>query len=173
MGERQVKNIAEALTVYEVRLDNKALALVTPIVPKPPTSYARRGRLAATAAALLLGLIGTVLWLWQPWTAFSPGPPVERFAYPLPDKPSIAVLPFINTSRDAEQDHLAEGLTDGLITELSKVSGMFVIARHSVFALGNGIGSIQRVAKEFGVHFVLEGTLQRAELRLRIQRQFD
>jgi adenylate cyclase len=169
IGERQVKNIAEAVTVYAVRLDDKALALVTPIVlPKTPTRHAWRVALAATAAVLLLALTGTILWLWPPWTTFSSGPSVERFAYPLPDKPSIAVLPFINTSRDAEQDHLAEGLTDGLITELSKVSGMFVIARHSVFALEKRVGSIQRVAKELGVHFVLEGTLQRAESRLRI-----
>ena len=93
---------------------------------------------------------------------------VERFAYPLPDKPSIAVLPFINVSGDSEQDHLAEGLTDDLITELSKVSGLFVIARHSVFALKDTAGNIQEVAAELGVHFVLEGTLQRAESRLRI-----
>ena len=78
------------------------------------------------------------------------------------------MLPFINVSSDAEQDHLAEGLTDDLITELSKVSGLFVIARHSVFALEDTAGNIQDVAAELGVHFVLEGTLQRAESRLRI-----
>ena len=78
------------------------------------------------------------------------------------------MLPFINVSSDAEQDHLAEGLTDDLITELSKVSGLFVIARHSVFALEGKAGNIQDVAAELGVHFVLEGTLQRAESRLRI-----
>jgi adenylate cyclase len=168
LGEKQVKNIVEAVTVYRVRLDEKALALVTPIVRKTTTAHGGRGKLAATATALLLGLMGATLWLWQPWTHLSPRTTVERFAYPLPDKPSIAVLPFINTSKDAEQDHLAEGLTDGLITELSKVSGVFVIARHSVFALENKVGNIQKVAAELGVHFVLEGTLQRAESRLRI-----
>jgi adenylate cyclase len=91
-----------------------------------------------------------------------------RFAYPLPDKPSVAVLPFINVSGDVEHDHLAEGLTDDLITELSKVSGLFVIARHSVFAVRDDGGKIQDVAAELGVHYVLEGTLQRAGSRLRI-----
>ena len=85
---------------------------------------------------------------------------VERFAYPLPDKPSIAVLPFINVSGDVEHDHLAEGLTDDLITELSKVSSLFVIARHSVFALQDTAKKIQDVAAELGVHYVLEGTLR-------------
>ena len=108
-----------------------------------------------------------LLW-WRPWISGQPPAAIERFAYPLPDKPSIAVLPFINVSSDPKQDHLAEGLTDDLITELSKVSGLFVIARHSVFALEDTAGNIQEVAAELGVHFVLEGTLQRAESRLRI-----
>ncbi len=122
---------------------------------------------AAAAVVLLLLFAGTALW-WRPWMSGQPPTAVERFAYPLPDKPSIAVLPFINVSSDTEQDHLAEGLTDDLITELSKVSGLFVIARHSVFALEDKAGNIQDVAAELGVHFVLEGTLQRAESRLRI-----
>ena len=167
LGERRVKNIAEAVTVYRVRLDEKALALVTPIVRKTPAARAGRGKLAAVAATLVLGL-GATLWLWQPWTHLLPPTAVERFAYPLPDKPSIAVLPFINISGNSEQDHLAEGLTDDLITELSKVSGLFVIARHSVFALKETAGNIPEVAAELGVHFVLEGSLQRAESRLRI-----
>lgn len=167
LGEKQVKNIADAVTVYRVRLDDKAFALVTPVIRKPPAAAAGTSRLAAAAALiLLLGLGGAALWWWQPWAPLPAA--VERFAYPLPDKPSIAVLPFINVSSDAEQDHLAEGLTDDLITELSKVSGLFVIARHSVFALEGKAGNIQDVAAELGVHFVLEGTLQRAESRLRI-----
>ena len=80
----------------------------------------------------------------------------------------MAVLPFINVSGDTEHDHLAAGLTDDLITELSKVSGLFVIARHSVFAIQDTAGKIQDVAAELGVHYVLEGTLQRADSRLRI-----
>ena len=168
LGEKQVKNIAEPVSVYRVRLDEKALALATPIVRKTPAAHAGRYSLAAAAAVLLLGLSGTALLWWQPWTPVPPQTAVERFAYPLPDKPSIAVLPFINVSSDQEQDHLAEGLTDDLITELSKVSGLFVIARHSVFALKGTAGNIQEVAAELGVHFVLEGTLQRAKSRLRI-----
>jgi adenylate cyclase len=167
LGKRHVKNIADAVTVYRVRLDEKALALVTPIVRTIRTARAGRGKLTAVLTILVLGL-GATLWLWQPWTHLLPRTAVERFAYPLPDKPSIAVLPFINVSGNSEQDHLAEGLTGDLITELSKVSGLFVIARHSVFALKDTAGNIPEVAAELGVHFVLEGSLQRAKSRLRI-----
>lgn len=168
LGEKQVKNIAEPVTVYKIRLDEKATALATPIAPKKPVVPASRRKLAAVAAIPLLCLAGAALWWWQPWTGARAPTAVEGFAYPLPDKPSIAVLPFINVSNNPEHDHLAEGLTDDLITELSKISGLFVIARHSVFALSDTIGKIQEVAAELGVHFVLEGTLQRAGSRLRI-----
>ena len=166
LGEKMFKNIAEPVAVYRVRLDEKASALATSIVRPSVARVGRRGLIAAVAALLLM-LAGAALW-WQPWTLGHAPAPVERFAYPLPDKPSIAVLPFINVSSDPKQDHLAEGLTDDLITELSKVSGLFVIARHSVFALEDKVGSIQQVAQQLGVHFVLEGTLQRADSRLRI-----
>jgi adenylate cyclase len=121
------------------------------------------------AAILMVGLLGAGLTVWfQPWSLMQSGQAPTRFAYPLPDKPSVAVLPFINVSDAAEHDHLAEGLTDDLITELSKVSGLFVIARHSVFAIRTATASIQDIASELGVQYVLEGTLQREGSRLRI-----
>ena len=167
LGERQVKNIADPVTVYRILLDEKAAALVTPLVPVPVAKPPRRRLWAAAAAALVTLFAASALW-WQPWTTAEPPAPTQRFAYPLPDRPSIAVLPFIDVGSDAGKDHLAEGLTDDLITELSKVSGLFVIARHSVFALRDKVGNIRDVAAELGVHFVLEGTLQRTESRLRI-----
>jgi len=165
-GERQVKNIAEPVSIYRIRLDEKAAALGPPAVEAPTARTGRKLTIAAVAVPLLI-FGGTTLW-WQPWTSLRPSQTVERFAYPLPDRPSIAVLPFINVSSDPEQDHLAKGLTDDLITELSKVSGLFVIARHSVFNLEDMVGNSQKVAAELGVHFVVEGTLQRAGSRLRI-----
>ncbi|PSH67863.1 adenylate cyclase [Phyllobacterium brassicacearum] len=161
LGEQKVKSIAEPIRVYRVLLDPSAAGTTTGV-----PGNLRRWRIPAVAAAVALLLAGAALW-WQPWTLLWPTP-VERFAYPLPDKPSVAVLPFINVTGNTEQDHLAEGLTDDLITELSKVSGLFVIARHSVFAIRDSSGKIQDVAAELGVHYVLEGTLQRADTRLRI-----
>ena len=164
LGEKQVKNIAEPVSVYRVILDERAAVLATPVV-QPTAAQRRRGRLAVAAAMVLL-LAGGTLW-WQPWQPVS-GPEAQRFAYPLPDKPSIAVLPFINVSGEIEQDHFAAGLTDDLITELSKVSGLFVIARHSVFAIQDTAAKIQDVAAELGVRYVLEGSLRRAGPRIRI-----
>lgn len=162
LGEQKVKSIDEPVRVYRVVLGPAAANRMI-----KARRYLGRWRIAAVAAvATILVLAGAVAW-WQPWRSEAPTL-VERFAYPLPDKPSVAVLPFINVSGDMEHDHLAEGLTDDLITELSKVSGLFVIARHSVFAVRDDGGKIQDVAAELGVHYVLEGTLQRAGSRLRI-----
>jgi adenylate cyclase len=171
VGERRLKNIAEPLSVHRVKLDEKALLLVTPIVArKPEARLPRRVLAAAIAGALLLVLCaGAAVWLLQPWAHAPPSPPAaERFAHPLPDKPSIAVLPFVNVSGDADRDRLAEGLTDDLITDLSKVSDLFVIARHSVFALGDTAGKVQEVAAELGVNFVLQGMLQKDGARLKV-----
>ncbi|MDC9809207.1 adenylate/guanylate cyclase domain-containing protein [Rhizobium binxianense] len=163
LGEQRLKGITEPVRVYRVLLDPIAAGKTLRTRRRLPM----QPLVAGIAAAVILALAGAALW-WQPWTpAKSPGLG-EGFAYPLPDRPSVAVLPFINVSGDTEHDHLAEGLTDDLITELSKVSGLFVIARHSVFALQGSVGKIQDVAAELGVHYVLEGTLQRAGPRLRI-----
>src|SRR6266404_4422110 len=81
---------------------------------------------------------------------------------PLPGKPSIAVLPFTNMSAEGEQDFFADGLTEDLITELSKAPGLFVIARHSSFAFKNSLIDVRRVAQELGVRYILEGSARRA-----------
>jgi TolB-like protein len=90
---------------------------------------------------------------------------------PLPIKPSIAVLPFNSLSTDPEQEFFADGLTEDLITELSKAPGLFVIARHSCFAFKNKPVDIRRVARELGVRYVLEGSARRAASRIRINAQ--
>ncbi|MGO7088670.1 adenylate cyclase [Rhizobium leguminosarum] len=163
LGEQRLKSITEPIRVYRVLLDPTAAGKTLTNRRRLP----RRRLFAGIAAAVVLAVAGAALW-WQPWMPEKPPGPGERFAYPLPDRPSVAVLPFINVSGDTEHDHLAEGLTDDLITELSKVSGLFVIARHSVFAIQDSVGKIQDVAAELGVQYVLEGTLQRAGPRLRI-----
>ena len=168
VAERRVKNISEPLTIYRIQLDTKAEQLATPVsstAPAPAGTIHKKH--AVAASVLLLAVAGAAVWS-QPWKLIWPTTQLERFAYPLPDRPSVAVLPFINVSGDPEHDHLAEGLTDDLITELSKVSGLFVIARHSVLAVSNTADKIQDVAAELGVHYILEGTLQRADSRLRI-----
>ncbi len=92
-------------------------------------------------------------------------------AYVLPDKPSLAVLPFDNLSGEPEQEYFSDGITDDLITDLSKISGLFVIARNSAFAYKGKPVKIRQVAEELGVRYVLEGSVRKAEKRVRINAQ--
>jgi TolB-like protein/Tfp pilus assembly protein PilF len=92
-------------------------------------------------------------------------------AFPLPEKPSIAVLPFTNLSDDPSQEYFADGLTDDLITDLSKISGLFVIARNTVFTYKGRAVDIREVARKLGVRYVLEGSVRRAGDRIRINAQ--
>jgi len=90
---------------------------------------------------------------------------------PLPERPSIAVLPFVNMSDDPEQEYFSDGITEDIITDLSKVSGIFVIARNSSFSYKGKQVKVQHIAKDLGVRYVLEGSVRRAANRLRITAQ--
>lgn len=94
-----------------------------------------------------------------------PAPP------PVPSKPSIAVLPFANMSSDIEQEFFSDGITEDLITDLSKVSGLFVIARNSSFAYKGRSVKVQDIGRDLGVRFVLEGSIRKAGNRVRITAQ--
>jgi adenylate cyclase len=166
-GEHRVKNIPEPVVVYRV-LTEPGLAARTLGLKHAGT---RRWRWVALAglAGSLLSAGGVAVWL-QPWRP-STEPPYEAEAPPLPDKPSVAVLPFQNLSDDPEEGYFADGLTDDLITDLSKISGLFVIARNSVFAYKDRAVDVPDVARELGVRYVLEGSVRRAGERVRINAQ--
>ncbi len=91
--------------------------------------------------------------------------------YNLPDRPSIAVLPFVNISGDPEQEYFSDGITEDLITDLSKVSGLFVIARNSVFTFKGMTVKVKELGKKLGVRYLLEGSVRKAGNRLRITAQ--
>ncbi|TJV07419.1 MAG: adenylate cyclase [Mesorhizobium sp.] len=95
----------------------------------------------------------------------------KRKTLPLPDKPSIAVLPFVNLSNDPGQEAFADGLTEDLITDLSRASGLFVIARNSTFAYKGKAMDVREIARELGVRYLLEGSARRAAERVRINAQ--
>jgi adenylate cyclase len=90
---------------------------------------------------------------------------------PLPEKPSVAVLPFENMSGDPEQEYFSDGITEDIITELTKISGLFVIARHSAFTYKGKSVLLKQVGRELGVRYVLEGSVRKAGNRLRITAQ--
>jgi len=95
----------------------------------------------------------------------------EEADLPLPDKPSIAVLPFNNMSGDAEQEYFADGITEDIITELSRISGLLVIARNSTFVYKKQAVDVKEVARRLGVRHVLEGSVRKAGKRVRITAQ--
>ena len=92
-------------------------------------------------------------------------------AFPLPDKPSIAVLPFVNMSRDPKQEYFSDGITEEIITALSKVPNLFVIARNSTFTYKGKPVKVKQVSEELGVRYVLEGSVQKSGDRVRITAQ--
>ncbi len=100
----------------------------------------------------------------------SPSPLVEE-TLKLPDKPSIAVLPFVNMSGDPEQEYFSDGITEDLTTVLSRNSLMFVIARNSSFAYKGKAVDVKKISKELGVHYVLEGSVRKAGTRIRVTAQ--
>ena len=106
------------------------------------------------------------------FTAQSSAPNAERIVSPeLPDKPSIAVLPFANMSSDPEQEYFADGIAEDIITALSHIKQWFVVARNSSFAYKGRNVDIREVAKELGVRYVLEGSVRKGGNRLRITGQ--
>ena len=96
---------------------------------------------------------------------------VDRMKYPLPDNPSIAVLPFVNMSGDSQQEFFCDGMTEEIITALSRVPGLFVIAHYSTFTYKGKAVKVKQVSEELGVRYVLEGGVQKSANHIRITAQ--
>ncbi len=168
LGEQEVKNIAKPVKAYHARLTPDA------VLPEPrgaPRKGGQMRRPIVTAAVILLVALGGVLTWLKPWEPREEPASIERMAFPLPDKPSIAVLPFTNMSDDPKQEYFADGMTDDLITDLSKLSGLFVIARNSTFTYKGKAVKVRQVAEELGVRYILEGSVRRADDQIRINAQ--
>lgn len=168
VGEREVKNISEPISVYRVVFDNKAAALVTPVVRISTKPGATVSRLAA--AVVLVAVVGAVFW-WQPWVPQVELASSEQAALPLPDKPSIAVLPLVNMSGDMEQEYFADGMTEDITTDLSKFENFFVVSRNSSFTYKGSSTTAKDAARELGVQYVLEGSVRKFDGRLRVNAQ--
>jgi len=169
LGEHTVKNIKEPIRVYRMRIGPEAAA---PVVREEKAGQRRWQRAGLVAVAALAVAVGA----WAIWNFYFRPPPIEpasvdRMAYPLPDKPSIAVLPFVNMSGDPEQEFLADGITENIISALSTVPKIFVISRNSTFTFKGKPVKVQHVAEELGVRYVLEGSVQKSGNRLRITAQ--
>ena len=136
----------------------------------------RQWQKTALVVVSILIMVAAAIVIWRLYLHPAPPPKEEvaskeKMAFPLPDKPSIAVLPFTNMSGDKEQEYFSDGITENIITGLSKIPRLFVIARNSTFIYkGKGV-KVQQVAEDLGVRYVLEGSVQRSGNRVRITAQ--
>jgi adenylate cyclase len=170
LGEQTVKNIAKPVGAYRVVLEPR----VTRGMGSGGRAQGVKRRMAVIGLSVVLVLAAGAA-LWQFFLRPS-APPVEKadpkqMALPLPELPSIAVLPFVNLSEDPKQQLLCDGITDNIINALSKVPRLFVIARNSTFAYKGKTVMAKQVSEELGVRYVLEGSVQRSDNRVRINAQ--
>jgi adenylate cyclase len=172
LGEHQVKNIDKPVRAYRV-LSHPGAAAHRVIKAKKGVERKWR-RTAMIAGALVIVLLGAGAgWYWH---LRSSTPPMDKadptkMAFPLPDKPSIAVLPFTNMSGDQSQEFVVDGFTENLITALARIPQLFVVARNSTFTYKGKAVKVQQVAEELGVQYVLEGSFQRSGDKVRVTAQ--
>ncbi len=159
MGAQHVKNISEPVRVYRVLAETGVAASPGRLTePRGPTPWRRW----AQVAVVLLVLLGGAVSVWQL---------VARSLPSSPNKPSIAVLPFVNMSGDSAQEYLSDGMTEDLITELSRLDGLLIIARNSAFTYKGAAVKPEEVFRELGVRYMLEGRVRTANNRIRITAQ--
>ena len=170
LGEHSVKNIDEPVRVYRVLTAPEHAGKV---IGEKTAAGKKWRRLAYSAVACLIivagGLTAWNIYL-QKTRSITPASK-KNMAFPLPDKPSIAVLPFANMSGDPKQEYLSDGLTEDIITALSKSNSLLVIARNSTFTYKGKPVKVQQVAENLGVRYVLEGSIQIDEDKVRITAQ--
>jgi len=171
-GEQTVKNILEPVRVYRVRMEPGAP--VSHVAAKKKVKTRKWQRIALCLGVVLI-LVAAAVAMWRLY--FRPAPPPievaskEKMAYPLPDKPSIAVLPFVNMSGDPKDEYFSDGITEEIITALSKVPHLFVISRQSTFTYKGKPVKVKQVSEELGVRYVLEGSVRKAGDKVRVTGQ--
>ena len=175
LGGHSVENIAEPVQVYRVVLEPDAAGKMIGKIWYRMKRWQRWQKVAvAVGVAILQVFVGLAVKKYIDHAGSSPGIFsffVEKTTLPLPDKPSIAVLPFENMTGDPKQEYFTDGFTEQIITSLSKISSLFVIARNSSFTYKGKPVKVQKVGKELGVRYVLEGSIQKSGDRVRINAQ--
>lgn len=167
-GKHQVKNMADSLHVFRLTLDEKATGIVSPLVRRSAKPVRRR--LAAALGVALAMVLGAAAW-WQPWNPASISSTTGDQHLPASGKPSIAVMAFDNLTSDPSHDYLSDGLSESILTALSRFSDFFVISRNSTFAYKDKPTEVQEIARELGVRYIVDGSVQIAGDRLRANAQ--
>src|SRR4030043_498417 len=172
LGEQAVKNIAKPVRVYRVLMEPEAAGKVIGEKRAKP----RQWQMATMGLVIGVIVVVAVVVIWKLYTPSAPKEEVgskEKMAFPLPDKPSIAVLPFVNMSGDPKKDYLSDGITEEIINALSKIPTVFVIARNSTFTYKGKPVKVQQVSEEMGVQYVMEGSVRKAGEQVRITAQLN
>lgn len=165
LGTKRLKNIPLPIDVW--RIDPPGPEHSKPL-PMRRVSRWRGARMTQLLALVVIGLTLSVLgWLYVSGMS-STAPAGPEASLPLPEKPSIAVLPFEDLSDPSKRSSIADGITEDLITDLAKVSGLFVIARNTSFGYRRSEITLQQISKELGVRFILQGSVRRQDDRLRV-----
>ena len=168
LDEKEVKNISEPVSVYQVAMNDKAARLMTEVAAVEPSAPPGRPSPALVAAGIaLLAVLGGLAW-WQPWT---PAARVETAVVPASELPSLVVLPFANMSGDADLGYFSDGMTEDIITELSKNPDLKVVSRNSSFTYKGKVVKARQVSEELGVRYVLEGSVRKQGDKVRITAQ--
>ncbi len=170
LGEQAVKNIQKPVRVYRILTESKAAGKVIgeKRIRSKPLQWA-----AVATGVVIVGFAAVAVWNFY----FRFTPPREKVSaiskpvIPLTDRASIAVLPFKNLSGDPEQEYFSDGITNDIITDLSKFREMLVIASNTVFTFKGKPVKVQRVSQELGVRYVLEGSVQRLSQKVRVNAQ--
>ena len=174
VGKQTVKNIAEPVRVYRVLMEPETSISAVSRWKRKGLNYWKR---IHPVFKVLIALVAAANVVWQFYPHLRPSrPPVEgvskeRMVLSLPDKPSIAVLPFSNMSGDPKQEFFSDGITEDIITALSKVPMLFVIARNSTFTYKGKPVKVKQISEELGVQYILEGSVQMSANRVRITAQ--
>jgi adenylate cyclase len=171
LGEQAVKGFDLPVRVYRVQIRSGET------IPLPQNSgqldlSLGKQRLILAVTLTVGFIIGAIFYWFQPWLPEEEPASVEHMAFPLPDKPSIAVLPFDTLSDDKDQEYLADGITKDIITDLSRFGDLVVIAAQSTFTYKSKPVKSKQVAEELGVRYVVQGSLQKAGNQVRINVQF-
>ena len=178
LGPTKLKNIERSIRIYSLQVSVPAQAKpMTALGPPAPKERSSLTPLVVGVAALLIVLAGGASWLlgaYRPTAVPAKAPTAVASNPTTPAEPkhlSIVVLPFANLSNDPSQDYFADGLTENLTTDLSRLSGSFVIARNTAFTFKGKNVDAREIGKELGVRYVLEGSVQRDAGRIRVNVQ--
>ena len=169
IGDQTVKNISKPVGAYRVLMDPRVT--VAGKLKEEKLTPVRRTPVIVGVAVVLVLAIAVGIWQFYMRRPSVKPASVEKMAYQLPDKPSIAVLPFNNLSGDLEQEYFSDGLTEEIIAALSSIPKLFVIARNSTFTYKGKPVKVQQVSEELGVQYVLEGSVRKGGDKIRITAQ--